>query len=201
VQNPGDARGEQVSEHYFERELPCGYGWVFPAVNGVANVGVYQRSDIYRVQGASLRDLLTRFLERRADRLGDAHPVGPQRSWSLPLGPAPWGLAAEDLLLAGDAGFSGDPRSGEGIWQALETGIFAAETAHMAIERGGLGRALIAAHARRCARAIARPARVRVGVQQTMRWLVDRELYRSRAVRAGLEWMYGRGTLERSKSV
>ncbi len=35
-----------VSEHYFERDLPCGYGWLFPPVEGLANVGVYTSAPI-----------------------------------------------------------------------------------------------------------------------------------------------------------
>ncbi len=190
-----------VSEHYFEHELPCGYGWVFPSVDGVVNVGVYQRADAYQKTEDHLRALLKGFLERHQPRLAGARPVGPARSWSLPLGPAPWGVGGRDLLLVGDAGFSVDPLSGEGIWQALETGIMAAETARDALGAGGLGPRLQRAHARRCARKIGMHCRVRAAVQDGMQWFVDRRLYRSAWARAGLQWAYGRGALEQSKSV
>ena len=38
---------EGWSEHWFDPSLPYGYGWIFPAVEGVANVGVYLRRDGY----------------------------------------------------------------------------------------------------------------------------------------------------------
>ncbi|MBK7824960.1 MAG: FAD-dependent monooxygenase [Nannocystis sp.] len=74
-----------VSEHYFERDLPCGYGWLFPPVEGLANVGVYQRADRYQRRGGQLRALLRDFLARHPDRFAAAEPVGPVRSWALPL--------------------------------------------------------------------------------------------------------------------
>ena len=36
-----------TADHFFEHELPYGYGWIFPAVEGVSNVGVYMRADAY----------------------------------------------------------------------------------------------------------------------------------------------------------
>lgn len=191
---------EGVSEHYFEHDLPCGYGWVFPSVDGVANVGVYQRADAYRTSPGHLRALLRAFLERHHERLAGARPAGPARSWSLPLGPAAW-VGTRDLLLAGDAGFSVDPLSGEGIWQALETGIMAAETARDALAGAGLTPRLQRAHARRCTRRIGVHCRLRAAVQDGMRWFVDRRLYRSAWARTGLQWAYGRGALEQSKTV
>lgn len=122
--------------YYMDRELPCGYGWIFPAVDGVANIGVYQRSDAYERTGKHLQTLLDEFLQRHADRFKHAERIGKPRVWPLPLAPSPGPVCGPGLLLAGDAAGLVNPFSGEGIWQALYSGCLAAETAE-AIIRGG----------------------------------------------------------------
>lgn len=191
-----------VSEHYFERDLPCGYGWLFPPVAGLANAGVYQRADRYERRGGQLRGLLRDFLARHPDRFADAEAVGPVRTWALPLSLQTWPLGgAPGLLVCGDAGSFVDPLSGEGIWQALRTGQLAAEHAGAALLAG---RAVDAGVVRRfrlaCARAVTWPSLVRAGIQEGMRVLIDRGLDRRPQVRSLLQWGYGAGRSELSRS-
>jgi geranylgeranyl reductase family protein len=192
-----------VSEHYFERDLPCGYGWLFPPVEGLANVGVYQRADRYQKRGGQLRALLHDFLARHPDRFAAAEMVGPVRSWALPLCLHRWPPGgAPGLLLCGDAGSFVDPLSGEGIWQALRTGQLAAEYAGAALLAG---RPVDAGVVRRfrlaCARAVSWPSLVRAGIQEGMRVLIDRELDRRPPVKKLLQWGYGGGRSELSRAV
>ncbi|MBC8069998.1 MAG: FAD-dependent monooxygenase, partial [Deltaproteobacteria bacterium] len=51
----------RAAEHFFEPGLRAGYGWIFPEVDGVANVGVYQRADRFHAHGDDLKRLLARF--------------------------------------------------------------------------------------------------------------------------------------------
>src|SRR5690606_30875721 len=134
--------GPEVSDHYFDEELPYGYGWIFPAVDGVSNVGVYLRADAYHATGKQLDDLLSAFLARRGGRLGRAGMVGKPRTWPLPSAPRPGPVTGPGLLLAGDAGGFIDPLSGEGIWQARRTGMLAGEIAAQAVAQGELTTAL-----------------------------------------------------------
>jgi flavin-dependent dehydrogenase len=192
-----------ISEHYFERDLPCGYGWLFPPVEGLANVGVYQRADRYHKRGGQLRALLQAFLDRHPDRFADSEQVGPVRSWALPLCLHTWPAGgAAGLLLVGDAGNFVDPLSGEGIWQALRTGQLAAEYAGAALTAG---RPVDASVVRRfrlaCARAVSWPSLVRAGIQEGMRVLIDRELDRRPPVKKLLQWGYGGGRSELSRAV
>lgn len=196
----GFPRGDTIADHCFDAELPYGYGWIFPAVEGVSNVGVYLRADGYRRTGRALRDLLAGFLERHADRFAHAEQVGTTRSWSLPLGPRPIAHAAPGLLLAGDAGGFVDPLSGEGIWQALRTGELAGETARDAMRGSGLDAAMRRSYERRCHDEIGKPSRAKALVQQAMAIVVRRRLYRLPAVRAALTWGYRRRAFEMSKS-
>jgi menaquinone-9 beta-reductase len=192
--------GAQTADHYFERELPYGYGWIFPAVDGVANVGVYQRADAYERGGRKLRDLMTEFVARRADRFAVGKMLGEPRAWSLPIAPRPTPVSAPGLLLAGDAGGFVDPLSGEGIWQGLHTGMLAGRTAAQAIERGELDAALRRAYEQACVRDIGRPSRAKALVQEGIAFVVEHELYRSRVLRAVLAAGYEHRALEMAKS-
>jgi flavin-dependent dehydrogenase len=192
--------GESTADHCFEAELPFGYGWIFPAVDGVANVGVYLRADAYAGLEDRLHALLAGFLERHRDRFAAAEAVGKVRAWSLPLAPRPIPHGAPGLLLAGDAGGFVDPLSGEGIWQALHTGVLAAEIAREAVRGDGVDASLLRRFEARCWRDIGRRSRAKAAVQRGMALIVRRRLYRVPAVRAALRLGYRRRAFEMTKS-
>lgn len=196
---PGPAEG--YSEHCFDRSLPDGYGWIFPAVEGVQNVGVYLRMDGYRRSGESLRALFEAFLARNPRRFARATRIGPVRSWQLPLS-NPRGLALPPGLLAvGDAGRHVDPLTGEGIWQALHSGVAAGETLAARLRRGEPTAADARALRARLVREVDGPALARGVIQDGVRWLVETGAYRSALARAALRWGYGSSALEVSKRV
>lgn len=192
--------GPEVADHYFELDLPLGYGWVFPAVAGLCNVGVYQREDAHRRCGHRLPAVLDGFLARHPERFADAKRVGEMRSWPLPVGDV-GPIAARGILLVGDAGGFVDPLSGEGIWQALFTGQQAGRIASEAVAAGGLDDALARRYERTCAKAIVRTNRSRARVQDAMTVFVERGLYRSRVLRGMLQWGYAHGAWEQAKIV
>jgi geranylgeranyl reductase family protein len=183
--------GEDVAEHFFEHDLPYGYAWLFPDVDGVANLGVYLTAEGYALTGRSLNELLQRFIARHPERFSSMTPVGKVRTWSLPLAPAPMAVSAPGLLLIGDAGHYVDPFTGEGIWQALFTARAAAQVTLEALRRpSGLDEELRARFARECEAAIGRPSRTKSRIQRAMRWLVAGHAYRLPPVRAGFRWAY-----------
>jgi menaquinone-9 beta-reductase len=113
---------------FFEPDLLPGYAWIFPVAGGRANVGF----GLPRRPGMSVRPMAGQWrdlLERPALRevLGDAAPEGHHRAWPIPadLGRAP--LSSGRVLFTGDAAGATDPMTGEGIAQALLTGILAVE--------------------------------------------------------------------------
>lgn len=183
--------GAEVAEHFFEHDLPYGYAWHFPAVDGIVNIGVYLTADVYEGNKRPLSALLRAFIERHPDRFSDLQAVGKVRTWSLPLAPPPMAISAPGLLLAGDAGHFVDPFTGEGIWQALFTGIAAGETALQALRSpAGLDSGLRADFERRCDEAVSRPSATKGRLQSAMRWFLASRLYRLPPVRAGLRWAY-----------
>jgi geranylgeranyl reductase family protein len=192
--------GPEVADHYFELDLPQGYGWVFPAVAGLANIGVYQREDAHRRSGHRLPTVLDAFVARHPERFAGAKRVGDMRSWPLPVGDV-GPIASRGILLVGDAGGFVDPLSGEGIWQALFTGQQAGRIASEAVAAGGLDDALARRYERTCAKAIVRTNRSRARVQDAMAVFVERGLYRSRVLRGILQWGYAHGAWEQAKIV
>ena len=112
----------------FERDLLPGYAWVFPLPGGRANVGYgVLRSD--GRTGRELKDLWPDLLARPVlrDVLGSARAAEPVRAWPIPTRYDPARLVTGRVLFAGDAGGVVDPMTGEGIAQAIETGMLAAE--------------------------------------------------------------------------
>lgn len=191
--------GAGWSEHHFANDLPCGYGWVFPAVEGKANVGVYLRMDTYRAQGVSLAELLSRFIARRASQFEGARRCGEVHTWQLPLTPRHRAPERDGLLVCGDAGRAVDPLTGEGIWQALYTGVLAGECADEALA-GAMADAQ-RRYRRAVWRALDAKGLARSGVQDALRWMIDRGVYQRAWVQRALDWGYQRGVLEVTKSV
>ena len=116
---------------WFEPDLLPGYAWSFPLGDGRANVGfgVQRRAGVSaRVMKAQWADLLARPHVRAA--LGDgARPESPHKAWPIPARVHRSALSAAGgrALFVGDAARATDPMTGEGIGQALETGVLAAE--------------------------------------------------------------------------
>jgi geranylgeranyl reductase family protein len=111
----------------FEEDLLPGYAWVFPLPGGRANVGFGVLRDGRK--GHELKELWHDLLQRPLirDILGaDARPEDRVRAWPIPTRYDPAALADGRVLFAGDAAGVVDPMTGEGIAQALETGILAA---------------------------------------------------------------------------
>lgn len=113
---------------WFEPDLLPGYAWSFPLADGSVNVGF----GIHRGGRISIQEMadVWRSLLRRpriAEVLGsDWEPEGPHRAWPIPARVGRIALTAGRALFVGDAAAASDPMSGEGIGQALSTGMGAA---------------------------------------------------------------------------
>ncbi|HET8929593.1 MAG TPA: FAD-dependent monooxygenase, partial [Acidimicrobiales bacterium] len=114
---------------FFDADLLPGYAWSFPLADGRVNFGfgILRGS---RLDGASMSRRWDDLLERRHIRafIGEAaEPEGQRKAWPIPTRlPGPT-LTAGRTLFVGDAAALGDPMTGEGIGQALASGIGAAE--------------------------------------------------------------------------
>lgn len=132
-------------DHYANTDLmdihcgltPTGYAWIFPR-NGVANVGLGALTHHFADPRASLQNHLDESGFAMGKSLA-AHPI--------PLGGVRRNLAAQNILLAGDAGGFADAFSCEGIAYAILSGAAAARAVADALFGSA---SLESAYARRC---------------------------------------------------
>ena len=120
---------------WFEKDLLPGYAWSFPLPDGKANVGfgVLKSKHSSASETAQLaRDLLNR--DSISETLGENIKLeGRQTAWPIPARISSQRLTSGPVIFVGDAAASTDVLTGEGIGQALLTGILAGE----AIKSGG----------------------------------------------------------------
>jgi geranylgeranyl reductase family protein len=149
----------------FEEDLLPGYAWVFPMPGGGANVGF----GVLRAgrHGRDLKDLWEDVITRSSVRriLGsNATPRAPVRAWPIPTAYSTTRLADGPVLYAGDAAAVVDPLTGEGIAQALETGIAAAD----AIASGGDADVIAARYRHAVERGLGRDLRFAARLQRIL---------------------------------
>ncbi len=151
----------------FDDDLLPGYAWVFPLAGGRANVGFGVLRDS-GLTGKELKALWADVLDRPAMRavLGPAaEPEERTRAWPIPTSLRQRRLADGRILYTGDAAGVVDPMTGEGIAQALETGIVAAES----VARGGKPARVAARYRREVHRRLGRDLRFATSLQQLLR--------------------------------
>lgn len=163
---------------WFEPDLLPGYAWSFPLPGGRANVGfgIQRGGKVARVQ--EMATIWPELLERPHVRavLGDAaQPEAPHRAWPIPARIDRTVLTARRTLFVGDAAAATDPLTGEGIGQALLTGLLAAEAI---VDHGPAAEGVTAAY-----RSAARRALV---ADHRMSMLLIRAVKHRKGVRAGL---------------
>ena len=143
---------DNVIESYLELRdetaLLPGYGWIFPMGRGSSsetgriNVGVGILST-YKgwkdVNTAHLMDAFMRALPKdwNLPDIGDLRTNGQLKGWRLPMGFAvgqPW---RPGVIAAGDAAGVVNPFNGEGISEAVESGVLASEIALQALGSHG----------------------------------------------------------------
>lgn len=111
---------------WFEPDLLPGYAWSFPLPNRRANVGfgIQRGGRVERVRDMAhiWRELVDR-PHIRAVLGHDAEPEAPHRAWPIPARIDRATLTGHRTLFVGDAAAATDPLTGEGIAQALITGM------------------------------------------------------------------------------
>lgn len=128
----GNVTGSSATQLHvwFEKDLLPGYVWSFPLPGNRANFGycILRSSDrSTKFMNDTWRDLLTRPHIREA--LGqDNMPEDRHTAWPIPARIDTAIRSSGRVLFIGDAVCATDTLTGEGIGQALETGIAAAES-------------------------------------------------------------------------
>jgi geranylgeranyl reductase family protein len=207
--------GDRIEVHFLDELMP-GYLWIFPAGDGLANVGAGMVESYLvghdGVPKMNLRKITYELIAshpRFKDRFAPATEVeGSFRGWQLPCGSERRRIAGDGWMLVGDAASLIDPFSGEGIHNAMLSGKLAARAAADALRNGTvltgglmpyeravwseLGRELETAY--RLQRLLMKPA---------SRWLLDKLVQRAAnrpRVRQALVDMMEQGELGRLTS-
>jgi len=128
---------DNTMEFVFLDKIQPGYAWFFPIGKHSANIGVGMRSDHYKRQSKTLTDALDYYCQTPSvrDVVGD-HKVTDIKTWSLPIFTPDLKRVFDGAMLVGDAGGFINPITGAGIYPALVTGSYAAQTAIAAIAAG-----------------------------------------------------------------
>ena len=137
---------ENFIELHFLPEVLPGYLWIFPLPNGMANVGVGILSETVREKKINLREQMLYAIKNNpaiAPRFANAKLVDKIQGWGLPLATERQQLSGDNFILTGDAAALIDPFSGEGIGNALYSGMLAAEAVQKCIETNNYSTAFI----------------------------------------------------------
>ena len=130
-----DLHSENYIELHFIDALQPGYFWIFPLPNGEANVGLGMLTSAVSKNKLNLTELFDQIITTHpaiSKRFKNAKPLEKVKGWALPLGSKKRQICNNRLLLTGDAASLIDPFTGEGIANAIISGIKAAEWTHKA---------------------------------------------------------------------
>ena len=126
-----------IELHFIKDALP-GYFWIFPLPNGEANVGIGMRADKVKSKNINLKKLFEQIIQNNPSisaRFKNAELVDGIKLYGLPLGSKKRKLSGDNFLLCGDAAMLIDPFTGEGIGNAMFSGMYAAEQAAKCLEQ------------------------------------------------------------------
>jgi len=133
-----EGMGDQIELHFVDSAVP-GYFWIFPLPGKRANVGLCMVVSDMKKRKANLHSIMNGIIEKHpvfAPRFRNAKRITEVKSWLLPLASKRLKLSGDGYLLVGDAASLIDPFTGEGIGNALTSGMLAAETVAKAFKSG-----------------------------------------------------------------
>lgn len=127
----GLSKGNYIELHFLKEFLP-GYFWIFPLPNGEANVGVGMLTEVIGKNKINLKKEMMSIIENHPvfkERFAEAEMIDGIKGFGLPLGSKKRPLSGDRFMLVGDAASLIDPFTGEGISNAMISGMKAAEIA------------------------------------------------------------------------
>jgi geranylgeranyl reductase family protein len=134
----GMEEGNKIEIHFYKQLLPW-YLWIFPLGEGMANVGMGMLHDSATRNEESMKKI---FLDTLAtepelkERFKNASAIEDIKAARLFYFNSKKSLTGDGYMLLGDAAELVDPFTGEGIGNALMSGILAAEVASECLLKG-----------------------------------------------------------------
>lgn len=126
-----------ILEMHFLKDITPGYFWLFPGKNGLTNAGLGIRKNLLKKSNIDLKKKFYEIIHKHpffVNRFTDSTEEFPARGGVLPISYAPHSISGNHYLLLGDAAVLADPFTGEGISNAILSGVFAGEIAARSVE-------------------------------------------------------------------
>lgn len=148
-------------EIHLIKEVPKGYFWIFPSINGLANVGIGGDKAILTKHKINMRSLFSNLMKTAPqfkERFAEAELVGDIKGWTIPIGyfNSQLPISGNRVLLCGDAAALVDPSTGEGIGPAMSSGRFAARQLRASFARNDFSAKFMKAYDRQIHKKYAR---------------------------------------------
>jgi flavin-dependent dehydrogenase len=134
-----------IELHFFKSLLP-GYFWIFPLPNGTSNIGVVMDSQKISDKKVNLKKEMLRLIEEEPSlkvRFAEATLESKIEGWGLPIGSKRRDVSGDNFMLVGDAAYFVDPFSGEGIGNAMYSGIYAANQVKRCLDKNNFSATFI----------------------------------------------------------
>lgn len=132
----GSDQNHAIEIHFLKELLPW-YLWIFPFSDGSANVGLALPEPLAKKNPLSLKELLFHLIEKYPHlekRFAHAKLNGKIEANRLPYYTGMFRIAGDNYMLLGDAARLIDPFTGEGIGNAMASGLIASEHAAGCLE-------------------------------------------------------------------
>jgi geranylgeranyl reductase family protein len=133
----GTANSEMLEIHLVNGFLP-GYFWIFPLYDNLCNVGFGMLSSDIKERRIDLKVALKEIIQSSSSlkgRFRNARLVDDVTGFGLPLGGIARNISGHRYMLCGDAASLIDPLTGEGIGNAMLSGMYAAKKAIKCFEK------------------------------------------------------------------
>tara|TARA_B100000003_G_scaffold207159_1_gene224170 strand:- start:2057 stop:3268 length:1212 start_codon:yes stop_codon:yes gene_type:complete len=130
---------DQIELHYVKEAIP-GYFWLFPAGDGIANIGLGIGKKHLKGKKKNLIQILDQIITSNyfKARFSNAEPLEKPVGWNLPFGSKHRKNHGDRFMLLGDAAGLIDPFTGEGIGNAMVSGKYGMEVAAKSLNVGDL---------------------------------------------------------------
>jgi geranylgeranyl reductase family protein len=133
----GTTSSEMLEIHLVKGFLP-GYFWIFPLHDNLCNVGFGMLSSDIKERRIDLKTALKQIIHsspQLKERFQNAKLIDDVTGFGLPLGGIRRPISGNRYMLCGDAASLIDPLTGEGIGNAMLSGLYAAKKALQCFEK------------------------------------------------------------------